>query len=110
MTPITEHVTENLPQTLDSDRDSLPFPTGGVFGSAPGRSSDGPNADGPAGVAPTIEQQLERVIARMQFSLDELERELGNELARELDALKERIDAALQRAAPSPPAPPPNAA
>ena len=58
---------------IDSDRETLPFPEGGVFGAG---ANDTPRDA-------TLDD-IERTVDRMQSSLDELERELGAELGREL--------------------------
>ena len=71
--------TSDAPERFESDRESFPFPAGGVFG-AP--TTDPSSDDDTPGTADA--HRVLRTIQRMQSSLDELERELGNELEREL--------------------------
>jgi len=62
-------------ERFESDRDSLPFPSGGVFG----RVAQG----APVLDAATADDIID-TIDQMQASLDTLEQALGAELAREL--------------------------
>ena len=64
-------------ERFESDRESLPFPSGGVFGSA--TASDLPTLD------PALADDIVDTIDQMQASLDTLEKALGAELARELE-------------------------
>lgn len=66
-------------QRLESDRESLPFPSGGVFGSPI------PSRHDPLTISPGIDAgAIIDSIDRMQTNLDTIERSLNAELAREL--------------------------
>lgn len=72
-------------ERLESDRESLPFPRGGVFG-APAERSGSPAEDLGAGILETID--------RMQADLDSLESEFGREMEGRVSDIAGRIRAA----------------
>lgn len=72
-------------ERFDSDRESLPFPRGGVFGRI-NEAHDESTQNG-APVQAEYAAQILRTIDDMQSSLDTLDRELGAELERELNQL-----------------------
>jgi len=76
----------NAPTTsnrFESDRDSLPFPAGGVFGNADSSSN---------GSDPSLADSIVMTIEHMQSSLDDLERALGEELERELSDVLAQVN------------------
>jgi hypothetical protein len=77
-----------IEERFESDRESLPFPRGGVHANATDHEDSTQN-----GEAPHADYAVEilRTIDRMQSSLDTFERELGAELKRELRTLGDVI-------------------
>lgn len=72
-------------ERFDSDRESLPFPCGGVFGrTVDAGSTQNCSTVNSAPIETEYAHHLLHTIDQMQSSLDTLERELGAELEREL--------------------------
>lgn len=69
---------------FESDRESLPFPRGGVYGHECDHADSTQNGEA---LRSEFGVQILQTIDQMQSSLDTLERELGAELERELKAL-----------------------
>lgn len=79
-------------ERFESDRESLPFPRGGVHGhTGTEPPADADSTQNGAAARPAYADRILRTIDRMQCGLDTLERALGEELQRELHTLGDVI-------------------